>query len=162
MLTGQFIENWDENAWLQASDPDHEGEIDDVLQNHLRLPIFSHRLQHALTSAGIGGIQFLSVKVLRPDGEIIPGFAIANLLNIIPALNKDRTQFKVIKPSYAEEERILLYSKVCLYKQALEGYDIIRLKESKYKIYASERLKDIFEGGEFTGATFNPKVVELT
>src|SRR5437016_14108696 len=84
---GKFIEHWDNRAWIKCVKDEADGPPDDCLWNHLLLPIFSSRVQRALTDAQIEGIQFLPIRVLRPDDSEYFGYAIANFLNLPEALD---------------------------------------------------------------------------
>src|SRR5215510_16157190 len=78
---GKVIQNWDSTAWIQCTDKETDGPVDDDLWNHLGLPIFSAAMQRALAKARIEGIQYLPIRVLRPDRSEYFGYAIANILN---------------------------------------------------------------------------------
>ena len=82
---GQRLDTWDPAAWVQARTPAHDGQPDDVLQEHLGLPIYSPRLRSALNGAGIAGIQYLQVEVRASDGTPEAVFFIANVLNVVAA-----------------------------------------------------------------------------
>ena len=64
---------------------------DDALQNDIAIPIYSPRLQSALQEAAITGIQFLPIHVLRLDGSEIPGFAVANIICVRPAMDMEKS-----------------------------------------------------------------------
>jgi hypothetical protein len=92
---GRRIKNWDCSAFVQTDQPSDDGDPDDVLQNHLGIPIFSPGLQQGLSSGGIRGIQYLAIQVLRYDGSLIEGFAIANILHLVPCMDWARTEYRI-------------------------------------------------------------------
>ena len=77
---GKQIENWNTGAMFKVTEAANDGDPDDVLLNDVPLPVFSPRLQAAVTNSGIRGIQFLPVRVQRWDGSWLEGFAIAALI----------------------------------------------------------------------------------
>lgn len=160
---GQPVEGWDESAWLQAADPVLDGLPDDVLCTDLPLVVFSRRLREALEAAGIGGIQYLPIRVLRSDGSNVPGYCIANVLNFVSALDWERSEYNLWgddDPSRRDEIRDL--RTVHLKRTALRSYDLIRLREYDVALFGSERLRRLFQGRQFTGFSFWKGRVHIT
>lgn len=159
LWSGKLITNWNDAAWIQASAPEDDGDPDDALQSYLRPPIYSASLRKALSDAGIGGIQYLPLHVLRPDGTEIPGYAIANILNLVSgALDLERSDYDVYPPDYFLPERVGRVRGLripVLRKDKLEGLDIIRLAEYEAPFYVSERFKEAFEKAGCTGHSFH-------
>jgi len=154
---GKLIEPWDGSAWLKATEPEDHGTPDDVLQNHLGLPVFSARLRRVLEQAGVGGIQYLPLQVFRPDGSKVEGYSIANLLNVVPALDRERSDFDVFpaeEPFLDRAGQVEGIRKAVLLADAIAGYDIFRLQEYPLTSYASERFKNLFLVSGFTGFGF--------
>src|SRR5687767_305999 len=81
------IQMWSGEGWVQATDPENDGDPDDCLQNLFGLPILSQRVREALDDASIAGIQYLPIHVWRPQREEIEGYCIGNLLNCVEALD---------------------------------------------------------------------------
>jgi hypothetical protein len=156
LQTGRFFERWDESSWFRSGSPENDGDPDDVLQDHIgSLPIYSSRLQTALRAAGITGLQYLPVQVFRSDGKLIKGFAIANILDVIPALDLSRSEYPVYGDNWPDRKgEIRAIKRAVVRRDALEGYDIVRLKEYPLYICVSQRFKDTFEAGGFTGYAF--------
>lgn len=155
---GHRIDNWFTSLFVKAQEPENDGDPDDVLQTHLGIPIYSGRLRVALEQANINGIQYLPIKVLRPNGEQIKGFSIANILHLVPALDLDKSDYDVYPDDYFLPERRGLVSGVrkgVLKANELENHDIIRLKKYEVRIYISEKFKDVFEKNSFTGYSFH-------
>jgi hypothetical protein len=152
---GKRIKNWDPTAYLQSDKPGDDGDLDDVLQHIMSIiPVYSKNLRDALKRGGIRGIQYLPLRVLRYDGSEIEGFAIANILNLVPCMDWARTEYRV-KENRPGEVRSYGFGKLVVRRSALEGYDILRMKEFKLDIFVLERFKKIFEDGGFTGYSFS-------
>ena len=155
--TGKKIDNWNDNIIFQAKKKSNDGKPDDVLQNASMIPIFSNRLINELNNNNIGGIQFLPINVIRPNNEKIDGFAIANFLNFISAFNYNKSNFKRFRDDFPNPNvrgKIMNVIKFVLYKDKLNGMDIIRLTEYQLRFFVSENFKDIFEKNKFTGYSF--------
>jgi len=158
LLECKPIEDWDETAWLKASKAENDGVPDDVLQESSGIPVYSERLRLALENASIDGIQYLPVRVLRPNGSPIHGFSIANILHLVASLDFDRSDCEFFPADYFVEERrgtIRAIRRATLLRSALDGFHVFRLKEFRRRIYVSERFKEAFESGDFTGYSFN-------
>jgi hypothetical protein len=151
---GVPVDNWDNGVWFQAKKVHNDGDPDDVLQNLLGLPIYSKRLQLALIQEGINRIQYLPVKILRPDNSEIDGFAIANILDLIPSLDWERSNYELKKNRPGEVRYI---TNMVLKRQSIQGYDIFRMKEFKLNIIVSEKFKTVFEKNRFTGYSFDKR-----
>ncbi|REJ90176.1 MAG: hypothetical protein DWQ34_06580 [Planctomycetota bacterium] len=135
---GRWQANWDTDASLRAS-PECDGDLEDVLENVLVLPVFSARLREALEREGLGNgaIQYLPVRVFHHDGEEIPGYAIANIINMVDARDRDART-------------------LTLRAAALEGHDIARLTDRFPPVLVSQRFADFFRECGFTGAICDP------
>lgn len=155
---GTPVANWNEAAWIQARKPGNDGDPDDALQTYLPAPIYSARLRQALEAACITGIQWLPIHVLRPDGTEIPGYAIANIVNLVEgALDLERSDYDVYPPDYFLPERVGKVRGIripVLRGEKLRGLDIVRLAEARAAFYVSERFKDIFEKAGCTEHSF--------
>jgi hypothetical protein len=73
LRVGAAVEGWDASAYVRATDPENDGDPDDVLQTSLGVPIFSNGLRGKLDEVGIKGIQYLPIRVIRPNHEEIGG-----------------------------------------------------------------------------------------
>lgn len=165
LWSGKPIANWDETAWIQARKPGNGGDPDDALQSYLSPPIYSTRLRQALEAAGIDGIQWLPLHVLRPDSTEIPDYSIANIVNLVEgALDLKRSDYDVYPADYFLPERVGKMRALripVLRGEKLNGLDIVRPAEYKVEYYVSERFKDAFEKAGCTGHSFREvQVVE--
>lgn len=158
-MQGKRIENWNSEAWLQATKAENDGEPDDVLSNLHALPVFSGRVRNRLEEIGIGGIQYLPVRVLRSTGMEVPGFSIGNTLNLVPALDFEKSEIEYFPDDYFRPEKRGQARDIrtaILRSSALRGLDIVRLAEFPVATYVSERFKEEFERKRFTGWSFRP------
>jgi hypothetical protein len=152
------FKDWSEKAWVGANKPGNDGDPDDSLQNHFGLLIFSAQLRIALEEAGIGGIQYLPIQVLRPTGSRIEGYCIINILNCVKAFDLGKTIHSRYPMDYFLPERrgeLSSVRQVTLRSNQLKGHDIIRPEEYKVKVYVSGRFKEVFENNRFSGLSFH-------
>jgi uncharacterized protein DUF1629 len=157
---GEPIKVWERSAWLRSTKPAWDGKPDDVLRTPLIAPIYSARLRDALERAGIGGIQYLPVRVLHLDGSEIPGYSIANVLNYVSALDLDRSEYLSLGPHQPSTKGDIDYLFcAALRRSALRGSHVIRLQESPTSLYASAYFKHIFEAHSCTGYDFSELVI---
>lgn len=157
------IENWDGTAWLKSVERYFDGSPTDVLGNDYALPIYSQKLRDALDKAGITGIQYLPIKVYHRNGDEIKGYAIANILNIVPALDLSKSDYQVYPNDHFLPERrgkVRYVGKFVLKKSKLNGYDVIRLVDYDVVELVSSRFKEAFEKAKCNGYTFTE--VELS
>jgi hypothetical protein len=155
---GRAVSDWSGDAWVKAASEDEDGEPDDVLQTHYPLPIYSSRLRSALERAGVTGIQYLPIHVFHHDGREISGYAIANILNKVSALDFEHSTYTLFPADYFLEERrgdVSSLLKPVLVRGPLNGYHVVRLDEYEAPIYVSEVFKAVFEDGGFTGYSFS-------
>jgi hypothetical protein len=114
-------------------------------------------MQRALTRAKIEGIQYLPIHVLQPDRSEYFGYAIANILNLPEALDRERSDCDVFPEDYFLPDRRGLVSgirKTVLLKDKLDGFHIIRLKEFEVAVYVSHYIVDVYKQNKFTGCSF--------
>jgi hypothetical protein len=144
---------------LFVIDPEEDGAPDDALVENLGLPTFSPRLQETLAAAGVEGIQYLPVRIVRGSGRVLDGFAIANILTLRRALHRGKSKYTVNPEDYFLPERrgnINGITKYVLNGDVLGGCDLIRLEEYTVAMLCSEKVKRIFDDNGFTGWEFQP------
>jgi len=142
---------------LEASNPENDGVVDDALQNHLDLPIFSLRLQQAMSGGAIRGAEMIPIELIRPDRTKIDGYAILNVLSRRDALNRSKSDFDLFPDDYVIPRRRGMVRAVrwpVLCERSLVDTDFLRLNEYPVQLFVSERVRDLFEKGRFTGWTF--------
>lgn len=115
-------------------------------------------MRQTLEAAGVTGIQWLPIHVLRPDGTEFPGYAIANIVNLVEgAMDLERSDYDIYPPDYFLPERVGKVRGIripVLRGEKLKGLDIFRPAEFKVEYYVSERFKEAFEKAGCTGHSF--------
>jgi hypothetical protein len=158
LRSGEAVRAWSPTLELRVTARECDGQPDDVLQDHIgSLPIYSARLREALDSHGIGGLQYLPVQIRRYDGSVIDGFAVANILNVVEALDLEQSRFSRFPDDFVIEQKrgqIREVRRPSLKALTIEGLDVIRLQEFPLYICVSQKFKTIFESGRFTGYSF--------
>jgi hypothetical protein len=155
-LSGRPIDGWETSACFRAARPSNDGDPDDVLQNAAGLPVYSGRLQRALVGAGVTGIQFLPVRVIRPGGQHIEGFALANVTSLTPALDVDRSQVEFFGEDWPDRVgEIRSIRQVVLSRAQLNGKTVIRLANYPVRMYVSEVFVRAFTDAKCTGYSFH-------
>jgi hypothetical protein len=157
---GQIIPDWNPESRLWSDAPEWDGEPDDILANSIGWPIFSQRLRSALKQADIGArdIQYLPIHVARSTGQELPGFAVANIITRIPALDRDNSFMLSVDDDEIDPltgmPSVSSIGKAALKSDLLRGHDVIRLLEFFPSVFVSERFVKIFNENKFTGTTF--------
>ena len=155
LWSGTAVVNWHDTHTITSASTETDGEPLDVLISHLSVPVFSARLQMAVRSAGINNIQFLPIRVLKSDQQMLPGFAIANILSSVNALDLNSSRFQRFpadSPNFAGEIRSL--ETPVLLGQQLTDFHIVRLQQYLFPIFISDYFRRLFEEGGFTGYQF--------
>jgi hypothetical protein len=163
LLKGEAIKDWDDTIIFQSEKRKNDGNPDDVLQNHLGIPIYSERLITALNINNITGIQYLKIKVLRSDNTSMDGFCVINFLNFVEAFDYDKSDYDRFSDDFPNPNvrgKISGVRKFILHKEKLNNFDIIRLKDYDLRYFVSEKFRKIFVDNKFTGYFFEE--VELT
>lgn len=165
---GKRIRGWNRNAWLRSKRRKDDGVPDDILLEHLGIPTFSRRLRNALKKAGVGtkDIQYLPVHVFKSTGEEIEGYAFANVITRILALDYDRTDWGPLPPDEEEgidpntgKPEVQAIWRAAFKRSKLRGHDVIRLVEFFPPVFVSERFAEVYRLGSFTGATLKPVIM---
>jgi hypothetical protein len=159
---GNRVERWQSDSWVRSSCNQDDGEPDDLLATALSLPIVSQGLRCALDAAGVASndIQYLPIKVFKSTGEEVQGYAIANVISRIMALDYEKC-FLLMQDDQkidplTDKPGIRGIGKIALKATPLVGHDVIRLIEFWPALVVSGRFKKVFDEGRFTGATFSP------
>ena len=155
---GKQITNWPESVCVSNNDLETDGPPDDALRNHLGLPIFSHNLREALQLFGILNIQYLPVSVFRSDGSLLRDYSIANILDLIPALDKEQSDYDVYERDYFLPERrgkISNIRKAVLVGARIRNKDILRLEEFPVAEFVSDKFVQAYRSFKCTGYSFH-------
>ncbi|MGH7139578.1 MAG: imm11 family protein [Pirellulales bacterium] len=162
---GQLVDGWNPNSLIRAINATYDGRADDVLGTVGHFPVFSERLRVALADEKIAlaDIQYLPIRVFRTTGEELPGFAVANVVARVAALDADRSF--MLKLDYDQidhatgKPKVKSFGRAALWEEPLRGHDAIRLLESSFDVFVSQRFVKVFTSHGFTGARFNPVTV---
>jgi hypothetical protein len=160
---GRPIQGWKCRAWIKSTSPKEDWPADDGLANHFSLLIFSERMRIALDNACIYGIQYLPIQVLKSDDTEYTGYSIANIINEISALDRDRSNSSVFSLDYVRREtrsRVWDARKARLKEEALHIFDIIRVSDFPQAVYVSQKFVDVCHDHKLTGYSF--RKVRLT
>jgi hypothetical protein len=155
---GRPIQGWNCRAWIQSTSPERDWPADDGLANHFSLLIFSERLRIALDDACINGIQYLPIRVLKSDDTEYTGYSIANIMNEISMLDRDRSTSSVFSQNCLSREtgsRFWDARQAGLKEEALRVFDIIRVSDFPEAVYVSQRIVDIWRDHKLTGYSFH-------
>lgn len=162
---GHVIDEWNPNSLLRAISAEYDGRADDVLGTVGNFPVFSARLRAALEDeeVAIPDIQYLPIRVFRTTGEELHGFAVANVISRVAAL--DPARCFMLRLDYDKTDPITGkpdvkgLGRAALRADALEGHDVIRLLEFFPSVFVSERFATVYKKHGFTGARFSPVTV---
>ncbi|MGH7139577.1 MAG: imm11 family protein [Pirellulales bacterium] len=162
---GHLVDAWNPNSLIRAINATYDGRADDVLGTVGHFPVFSERLRVALAdeTIGLADIQYLPIRVFRTTGEELPGFAVANVISRVAALDPERSfmldlDYNKIDP-LTGKPHVTGVGRAALKSEPLNGRDIIRLAEFFPLLFVSERFVNVFKTSRFTGAKFNPVTV---
>lgn len=158
---GTVLNGWRGEGYFRCTDPDFDGIPDDALATPNMLPVYSERLQNAIRDEGIGGIQFLPVDVFSLGRGKISGYAIANILNVVDALDLQRSSYMVYDDGFPEQIRgkIKWVSDMILKGEVLQEMDICWLRQYPVAMCVSGRFAKMFKRGKFTGIKFSKPLV---
>ena len=155
---GRRVNNWNTACFMRSSGQEWDGPAPDIAENSCHLPIFSARFREALDRAGVarGEVQYLPIRVFLSTGEEVKGYAIANILARVAALDFERSK------TYNSEGDLVFLAKeteidartrkpsasglvkAVLRKKPLVGHDIVRLDEHSAWILVSERFAKVY------------------
>lgn len=161
LAIGKPIKSWNSDSYLQSECPEKDGDAEDVLCEHLGVPTFSARLREALANAKVAtqDIQYLPVHVFQSTGEEVEGFAFANVVTRVEALDHEHCEMLDLDESTIDpltgKPKVTGVWTAALKQNALVGHDVIRLVEFWSPVFVSERFVEVFSKGNFTGVTFH-------
>ncbi|MFM9965207.1 MAG: imm11 family protein [Planctomycetaceae bacterium] len=149
----QRIPDWDERFIGTYPDTDFI-EVDFPDSFH---PIVSPRLRGFLEQRLPDAIQYLPIRLQRPDGsgEVV-GFSIAQVLVNVDCIDQKRTPVrdgKWRRDPYGNFE-ILLTSEIRLKWDAIRNHQIFRIDGSSITLVVRQDLKEAIEEGGFSGCAF--------
>jgi hypothetical protein len=150
LLVGKVIEQWDENICLYYEE---EGELEDFLANPLHWPILSQRFVALLDRMDVSQIQYFPANIRnKVTGRKIIGYHIANVMELIPALDWEKSDYELWDDGSGDIRR--LYKLVIVKSKVRPGAHIFRLAEDPFSLIVSEELKVALLNAKITGVDF--------
>ena len=96
------------------------------------------------------------MEVRASDGSPVATFYVANILNVVAALDLERSDYSVFGPERPDRQgEVRSLQRPVLRRAAVEGYDILRLAEYPVFVCVSAQFKRAFEGAGCTGYGFH-------
>jgi len=150
LLVGKVIERWDENICLYYEE---EAEWEDYVANPLHWPILSRRFVAVLDRMGVNQIQYFPANIRNKiTGREITGYRIANVTELIPALDLEKSDYDLWD---AEAGRVRRLRKLVIVKSKVRpGAHLFRLAEDPFSLIVSEELKVALLEEKITGMDF--------
>jgi hypothetical protein len=150
LLVGKVIEQWDENICLYCEE---EGELEDFLANPLHWPILSQRFVALLDRMDVSQIQYFPANIRNKiTGKKITGYRIANVTELIPALDLEKSNYDLWDVKVGRVRR--LKKLVVVKSNVRPGTHIFRLAEYPFSLIVSEELKVALLNTKITGVDF--------
>jgi len=116
--------------------------------------LVSERVREAFEDCEIKGVQFLPVNVRhKENGSSVGTYWILNVVDVIEALDWERTRWLHPERKFDDEHPILDVVSIALDLDAVRGADIFRLKvksDVTTGVYISERLKTCLDAANAT------------
>ncbi len=154
---GEPIGDWTGDVTFSASSYEQGERADDVLVTFNMMPVYSARLQQALRDAGVDEIQFLPCRVVNGIGMVLPGYAIANLLQVRSAYCPKHSKVLYVDPTRQPvfvSGNIKVPLRDALIAEELKGCDVFRLREFRLCAFVSERFRKAYISIRATGISF--------
>jgi hypothetical protein len=160
---GKRFDQWKPKSVARSTATSRDGNAVDVVFAGLAMvPLFSPRLQQTLLakSVGVHDIQYLPIVICQSTGESITGFAVANVVSRVAALDRARCFLLDEDESEIDPEthlaKISSVGKLALRNvPGLFEHDVVRLIEFSSAILVSERFVNAFRACRYTGAHFS-------
>jgi len=147
---GKYIRNWNSEITFYF-DPKEGERLTDYLANNSGWFIVSERLKAILEEVD-DGIQYLPINVVnKGENKILKGFSVANILNVVDALNLENSDYSMFE---LDGESIYSIKKYALCKEAIQSKHIIKLKGDEIPIFMPEELRELIEKNNITGCNF--------
>ena len=150
-LKGNLIQNWanDIKFYFNLIDGDR---LTDYLSNNLGWFIVSTRFKDILTELGVKEIQYLAINIINSeDNKEVNGYYVANVLNVVDALNLENSDYSVVE---FEGEKIYSIRKFAVNNDKVNNIDLFKLKGQEISLFASESLKALVDKNKITGCDF--------
>ena len=150
------IANWPRVAFLAVGTTGQDGSPDDAVQNAFRLDIHSPRLRRAVEAAAVRDWQYFPIE-LRGSGVSHGTFWLAHVPECVDALDLSRSTVTLFPDDFtapSKRGKLWTVDKPVLRRDALQGYDVIRLCSYPSPLFVSEHFREVVRSGRFTGYDF--------
>lgn len=149
LLIGKAIERWDERICLYYEE---EGEWEDYLANPLHWPLLSEHFVSILNRVK-ARIQYFPANIRnRATGERKTGYYVANITELIFALDLDASDYDLWDAQTGQVHRL---NKLVIKKSKVNPtIHIFRLGEYPFSLIVSEELKKMLEFEKISGIDF--------
>jgi hypothetical protein len=160
LMAGKYIEEWDTNTTAYY---DEEEEHTDYPFATSLLPVCSTRLKSLMENLGLENIQYLPLRIIRRDGpKEVDGYYIANYLNVIDCLDRERSVYQVwTKDNLLFWEKRLQrlgtfrdVTKAVIDSKKIGDAPIFRLWGWEMMVVVRENVKQVIEEAGITGCMF--------
>lgn len=163
-FSGESMPNWDNRSWLGADKAEFDGTPFDALCDHLGIPVISERMSTSLLEHVLkpGEVEFLPVRLIRPNNREILGYRIMNILHSVPALDLERSKFVSYNPAYidpATNRPHVAVGRPAIRGDLLKSRSIVRIPDVQMSIFVSQCFVDVYRQNRFTGCTFTKVMV---
>lgn len=151
LLVGKPIQIWNSNICLFYEE---DGQFEDYLPNPLGWPILSQRMVKLFDNLGVGNIQYLQINIChKASGKEVGGYQIANILELIPALDLKESVYHSQSDTTGRVEGLIKLV-ICSNKIGPDVH-IFRLTEYPFALLISEKLKKVLVKEKITGIDFS-------
>ena len=100
----------------------------------------------------MGGVQYLPIKVINSaDKTILNNYYVANVINVVDAINLDHSDYSVINLG---DEKIYSIRKYALSKNDIKMNQLFKLKGFEIPLFVSESVKELVIKNNITGCDF--------
>lgn len=152
VIKGEKINSWNDNISFSFN-PSGGNRFTDFLANDLNWFIISKAFKETLEKNEVMGLQYLPILVINDaTGEISRDFYLANVCNLIDALNLENSKFSIYKNLDGSD--LISINVYALNNHAIKDVDIFRVKESNIPIFVSEKLRKLIKKNKFSGCDF--------
>jgi hypothetical protein len=152
VIKGEVINFWNEDISFSYN-PNDGNIFTDFLANDLNWFIISKVFKEVLDKNKILGLQYLSIIILNDiTGEIIRDYYLANVCNLIDALDLENSKFSTY--TNIDGSNLISVNVYALKKEEISDIDILRIKDSNIPIFISDKLRKIIKKNKLTGCDF--------
>ncbi|MHB8065992.1 MAG: imm11 family protein [Ruminiclostridium sp.] len=151
---GHYCNNWDERITLYY-DPNKGERTTDFLASTFGGLVISSKFKAILENLKVGGIQYIPINIQADtDGKKLEGYYIANILNLVDALDLEHSEYKEFSAA-GGKVKMLSVMVFALKRNQIENIHVLRLKNQNMPMFISEKVKLAIESNNLTGFSFH-------